>query len=84
MSNRPVDVLLQLLWPYPSGSHWDKNGQISAGQKREKQVEREIPELVFFALYKHCVRKTHFKSTGKLMGNGSKKVGNSTLLGESP
>lgn len=53
--------------------------------KRKKQVEREIPELVFLALYKHCLRKIHFKSIGKLMGNRNKEVGNSTLLaGESP
>lgn len=59
--------------------------QVSVGDKREKQVEREMPELVFLALHKHCVRKIHFKSIGKLMGNGNKEVGNSTLLaGESP
>lgn len=78
-SNRPGGVVLQLLWPYPSGLHWVKNAQISAEQKREKKVERQIPELVFLALYKHCLRKSHFKSIGKLMGNGSKEVGNSTL-----
>lgn len=43
VSNRLGDVLSQWLWPYPSGSRWLKNAQIFAGQKREKQVEREIP-----------------------------------------
>lgn len=30
VSNRPGDVLSQWLWPYPSGSRWLKNAQISA------------------------------------------------------